>query len=247
MAPSRAWAGTLAAVILAEFEVHHSRVFSPTRRLSLGRRHLPLDPSPGFGPLLLGAIVAVGAEDLDDEDTEGIDRLMAQLEAGQRVVQPHLRNRLQTDQHGLGRSVGRLLGGGESLELDVEGMGSPLQMTLASVYAAGQFPLGVRHRAFEVLRKGLAWRGAIDRNLFSYLAGPEGPSWSALAFANPLQWAAELLGVDLDEDGRAERRSVQRAFGDMLRSVHPDHGAEAEHAARLIADLREARRILLDA
>src|SRR5580765_8202234 len=105
--------------VLAELEVFHSRAFSPTRRLALGRRELPVEPPPGFGPLLLGGIVAVGAED---------------LEAGRRIIQPRIRNRFQTDQHGLARTVGRLLGGGEQLEYDFDGNGSPLQMTLASIY-----------------------------------------------------------------------------------------------------------------
>ena len=46
-------------MLLAELEVFHNRPFSPTRRIALGRRNLPLDPPPGYGPLLLGAIAAV--------------------------------------------------------------------------------------------------------------------------------------------------------------------------------------------
>ena len=45
-------------VILAELEVFHSRPIAPTRRVALGRRHLPLHPAPGFGGILLGGIAA---------------------------------------------------------------------------------------------------------------------------------------------------------------------------------------------
>lgn len=42
------------------------------------------------------------------------------------------------------------------------------------------------------------------------------------------------------------RSEIQRAFRRQLRLTHPDHGAESAGAAGRIADLTEARRILLD-
>ena len=45
-------------MLLAELEVWHSRPFTPTRRVSLGHLVLPAEPPPGFGGLLLGAVVA---------------------------------------------------------------------------------------------------------------------------------------------------------------------------------------------
>ena len=42
---------------LAELEIYHSRPFAPTRRLSLGASNLPVDPAPGPGGILLGAVV----------------------------------------------------------------------------------------------------------------------------------------------------------------------------------------------
>ena len=38
-------------VILAEFDVWHTRPVAPTRRVALGDDHLKLDPAPGFGLL----------------------------------------------------------------------------------------------------------------------------------------------------------------------------------------------------
>ena len=43
-------------MLLAELEVWHSRPVTPTRRVSLGHLVLPVDPTPGFGGLLLGAV-----------------------------------------------------------------------------------------------------------------------------------------------------------------------------------------------
>lgn len=233
-------------MILAEVEVFHSRAFSPTRRLALGRVLVPVDPPPGFGSLLLGGIVAVGAEELEDDDHRALLGLMGQLERGERVVQPRLRNRFQVDHQGLARTVARLEGDGEKLALDFEGNGSPLQMALAATYAAGGVARAARPRAFDVLRTALRWRGAIDERLFTVLAGASGSprGWQA-GFGDPTGWALELLGMD--GDGRPHRREVQRRFRQLLREAHPDHGADSDDAAARIADLTEARRILLGA
>jgi hypothetical protein len=229
--------------VLAELEVFHSRAFSPTRRLALGRRELPVEPPPGFGPLLLGGIVAVGAEDLDADDEEALLGLMAELEAGRRIIQPRIRNRFQTDQHGLARTVGRLLGGGEQLEYDFDGNGSPLQMTLVSIYAAGQVPMAVRPRVFEVLRKAMHWRGPIGPALITHLSGRHGAPTSVAAYTDPNQWAMDLLG--LGDVPTASKREIQRRFRRLVRDAHPDHGAQSEGAAQRIAELTEARRILI--
>ena len=44
-------------MLLAELEVWHSRPTTPTRRVALGHLVLPTDPAPGFGGLLLGAVI----------------------------------------------------------------------------------------------------------------------------------------------------------------------------------------------
>ena len=61
-----------------------------------------------------------------------------------------------------------------------------------------------------------------------------------------MQWALGVLGLT---DGVAvavpDRDDVQRQFRDLLRVAHPDHGGAIDGAAQRIADLTEARRILL--
>jgi curved DNA-binding protein CbpA len=42
-----------------------------------------------------------------------------------------------------------------------------------------------------------------------------------------------------------ERDEVQRRFRRLVRAAHPDHGAASLGAAERIAELTEARRILL--
>ena len=58
-------------MLLAELEVWHSRPVTPTRRVSLGNLILPVDPTPGFGGLLLGAVVAAHLDDILDEVEAG--------------------------------------------------------------------------------------------------------------------------------------------------------------------------------
>ena len=52
-------------MLLAEFEIFHSRPIAPTRRLALGRLLLPVEPTPGFGGILLGAVLAVHIAEVD--------------------------------------------------------------------------------------------------------------------------------------------------------------------------------------
>jgi hypothetical protein len=247
-------------VILAELEVFHSRPYAPTRRIALGRRNLPTEPA--FGPLLLSGVVAMAAAEIDPELGPDLERLLFQLDTGERVVQPRLRHRFQTDHHGLARSRAYLVGRDGSLDFDVDGFGSPLQLTLAATYAAGQLKPEVRHRAFAMIRKAVRWRGPIDHELIAHLAGGDRPpAWSAVALVDPLRWALETLGFDVDEFGierdranairrddggeRPTRRDVQRRYRQALRQAHPDHGGDTADAAARIGDLAQARKILL--
>ena len=59
----------------------------------------------------------------------------------------------------------------------------------------------------------------------------------------PHHWALELLG--LPTDGTAPKKEIQRRFRRLLRDAHPDHGADSAVAAQRIAELTEARRILI--
>ena len=58
------------------------------------------------------------------------------------------------------------------------------------------------------------------------------------------QWARELLGLGV-KSASPSKREIQRRFRRLVRDAHPDHGAESEGAAQRIAELTEARRILL--
>ena len=228
-------------MVLAELEVVHSRPIAPTRRVALGELHLPTEPAPGFGPVLLGAVVAAHIEALDPDLHDELSRLMVDVERGRRIAQPRLRHRFQADRVGLLRSTHRLHGRGELLEVEVEDRGAPVQQVLAAVYAVGTFPLAERHAAMDVVRRGMRWRGEIGDRLLAHLSGRAG--WRSLPpSADPLDWALGVFGIVAPP---ADRKVVQQRFRELLRDAHPDHGGRSDSAAARIAELAEARRILL--
>lgn len=232
-------------MIVAELEVFHSRPIAPTRRLALGERDLPVTPAPGFGGILLGGIVAAYMPVLDPDLFDDLDRLSRQLEAGLRIPQPRLRHRLQVDRVGLQRSVHELRGDGEELAFEIADRGAPAHHVLAAVYAAGDLPVGPRSRVMEAIRKAMRWSGEIDGSLVAHLSGlARHHEWSVEAHRDPIGWALTVLELAAASQ-RPGRRAIQRQFRDLVRAAHPDHGGDRDEAADRLAELSEARRILL--
>ncbi|MEO6318861.1 MAG: J domain-containing protein [Acidimicrobiales bacterium] len=235
-------------MILAELEVFHSRPIAPTRRVALCRLNLPITPAPGFGGLLLGGVVAGHIEALDPDLFDDLHRLTLQLQEGTRVPQPRLRHRFQQDRIGLTRSTHRLVGEGEDLAFELESeKGAPAQHILAAVYAAGQLPLTARARVMDTIRKGMRWTGPLDHTFIAHLSGLDrSRDWSTAAFRDPVRWALGVLDLgQVEVVAVPGRDDIQRQFRELLRVAHPDHGGDADEAAQRIADLTEARRILL--
>ena len=240
-------------MLLAELEIFHSRPIAPTRRISIGRAWLPGSQDgtgPGFGSLLLGGVCARFGPGLSHDLLGEVVELVHQLEQGRSVAQPRLRNRLQRDRVGLTRSRQRLYGGdrsGPEDELVCEFDGSratPSQLVLGAAYAAGLAAPLVRGEALRAVRRGLAWRGEVGPALFSYLASGQQSPRPARAIADPVGWALEILGFDREVEMPA-RAAVRQGFREALRAAHPDLGAVEAEAADRIAELSEARRILL--
>lgn len=231
-------------MVLAELEIWHSRPIAPTRRVALGRRHLPCDPAPGFGGLLLGGIVAAHLGDLDADYTGELARLVDDLGAGRRIPQPRLRHRFQVDRIGLARSSHRLLARGEQVEFDFDTQGSAAAQILGAVYAGGQIDSLHRDGVVESLRRSLRWSGPVGQSFVTHLTGSVGTRlWSGDGAGHPSSWALGVLGFDGEPS--PARGEVQRRFRSLVRSAHPDHGGASAAAAQRISELNEARRILL--
>lgn len=233
-------------MIVAELEVCHSRAIAPTRRIALGVRNLPTNPDPGAGGLLLAGIVAHTAARVEPDLREGLYLLIEQLAEGQRVVQPRVRHRFQADRIGLLSSVHRLVGNDGVLEFDfAEETSLPVQQALGAVYAAASLPEEQRPSIFEAILRALLWVGDVNQRFISQVMGGREASVAQLASWNdPMVWALELLGLEPGADATS-KRLVQRSFRAKVRDAHPDHGGGDAEAAKRIADLTEARRILL--
>lgn len=228
-------------MLLAELEVFHTRPAVPTRRVALGNLVLPVDPAPGFGGLLLGAVVANHIVGVDHDLHADVRRLIRQVERNERVVQPRLRHRFQVDRHGLAVSRHRMLGEGEDVEFDFATTGSPLAQVLGAVYAVERLELASRRVVAPVIEKAIAWRGPIGPALIAHLAGSTSTALASLA--DPMAWARGVLGFPADATD-ISKRDITKQYRRRMRDIHPDHGGAAHDAGKAILDLNEARRIL---
>ncbi len=230
-------------MLLAELEVWHSRPVTPTRRVSLGHLVLPVDPTPGFGGLLLGAVIAAHLPDVDEELVPDVHRLLDQVSRGERVVQPRLKHRYQVDRHGLAVSVHRLEGEGDSVRFSLNPQGSPLAQVLGAIYAVERLTPRGAPRAEPVAAQGDALarrdRSVVhrqSRRLRRFDVGDDG---------GPEGVGAGAVGLP---DGH--RQGHQEGSDDTV----PDRGcarcirttaANEDVAGQEIERLGEARRILL--
>lgn len=232
-------------VALAELELFCSRPHAPTRRVALGQSHLPCEPTPGFGGVLLGGVVARFVAEIDEELIPDVKALTHDLETGRRVPQPRLRFRLQVDTVGLDAVSHRLVGNGDVLAFEFDDRGAPEQQILGAVYAAAALTPSLRRPIMTIIRRAITWGGPIGPELIASLSGFRGAVLSSRrAVGDPVQWALSCLGLPTARSAPSPKE-VQRNYRERLREVHPDHGAEVEGAAQRIAELSEARRILI--
>ncbi len=70
---------------------------------------------------------------------------------------------------------------------------------------------------------------------------PDAAKWAGIP--SERRWAMEVLG--LRADMKVDRTDIQKRFRRLLRTAHPDHGGEHVGAAERIAELTEARELLL--
>jgi hypothetical protein len=211
--------------------------------VALGTLVLPVDPPPGFGGLLLGAIVAQHLPGVDPDLVPDVRRLIDEVDRGDRVVQPRLRHRYQVDRHGLSHSRHRLVGSGDDVEFDFAATGSDLAQVLGAIYAVERLDPTSRRLIAPLLRKATRWRGPIGPALIAHLAGSQAQELSSLA--DPLAWALAVLGFPPDSE-RPSSREVTKSYRTRMRAVHPDHGGDRATASKEILDLNAARRILTD-
>ncbi len=248
-------------MVLAELNVRHTRRHMPTRRVALGDTYLPT-AGAAFGAVLLGAVVAEHLPELDDEQREVLPRLVHDAADGLSVPRIAMRYRLQTDTHGLDCSRHRILREHGEVVLELDRHGRPDPQVIGAVMAAAAMRPTSRRVAGRTIAAALRNPGVLPegmtiRRLLHGLPGlaPYAPGTSAPT-ANgdgdgerwrgvpaEQRWAMEVLGLGA---GMAlDPRDVRARFRRLVRLAHPDHGASGEGAAERLAELAEARAVLL--
>jgi hypothetical protein len=219
-----------------------------------------------YGAVLLGAVISEFVGGLDEEQQELLPRFVRDARKGDLdVPRIALRYRLQTDIHGLDRSRHRFLAepGRVVIEIDVHGHSAPQVIgALMAAAAMGSTSRAIAFRAVDatLARPGELPEGVEIRRLLQGVPGaappPPGSNSAGTASTGSFdpglwrnvpaerRWAMEVLG--LHADTVVERTDVQRRFRRLLRVAHPDQGGTSRGAAERIAELREARELLLD-
>ena len=252
-------------MILAELNIRHTRRHMPTRRVALDASYLPMSGS-AYGAALLAAVVAENIEGLDDEQVELLPRFMKSALDGFSVPRIGLRYRLQTDVHGLDLSRHRLLEDAGVLVAELDVHAAPAPQVIGSIMAAAAMGPTTRRKALRAIDAAIAQPGVIPepflvRRLLHGVpserppmaaSGPVGPingvilpdaaKWAGVP--SERRWAMEVLG--LGADMKVDRTDIQKRFRRLLRTAHPDHGGESVGAAERIAELTEARELLLE-
>jgi hypothetical protein len=233
-------------MLLAEFEIRHSRPVAPTRRVAIGRVLLPTEPAPGWGPVLLGGIVAANLPELDPEFLPGLWDLVDDLEAGGRIAQPRLRYRFQRDTVGLDRSTHTLTGEGEHVWFDLDTHAMPEVNALGAIYAAADLAKGVdtsSSHVYRVLRKAMRWEHALGPDFVAHLLGDDAAFSRWRALPTDVRWALKLLGFGPND--HPDKSLIQTRFRDAVWESHPDRGGDPDLASQRMTELTQARRLLL--
>lgn len=250
-------------MLLAELNIRHTRRHMPTRRVALDDVYLPTSGA-AYGGVLLGSVVSEFAPELDDEQRELIPRLLHDAREGLAVPRIALRYRLQTDRHGLDRSRHRIVGESAAdgasarvvLELDCHSRADP--QVIGAVMAAAALPSSARSAGLTAIehalrRPSLPDGMAVTRmyegvpGLAPFAPGAAVPGtngdnqWQGVP--SERRWAMEVLGLRAGMD--VDRADVVARFRRLVRLAHPDHGATGDGAAERLAELAEARELLL--
>jgi hypothetical protein len=255
-------------VLLAELNIRHTRRHMPTRRVAVDDGYLPTSGA-AFGGVLIGAVLAECVPGLDEEQVDALGRLVRVAKRGKLTVpRIALRYRLQRDTHGLDLSRHRITSAAVErgsvrpvLELDLHAAPSP--QVIGALIAGSRLPSSGRSIVFRFVEAAIARPGVLPEGLevrrrFQGLPGmrPPGPGTTTTAGAtfgrgadewagvpSERRWAMEVLGLQV---GHAiERHDVQQRFRRLIRLAHPDHGGQSTGAAERLAELAEARELLL--
>ena len=215
---------------------------APTRRVAVVTAS-STDPAPGPGGLLLGAVLARFAPDLDKDTRKEMLVLMREIERGDRIGQP----RHSASPAGSHRAQpqpspsARDPMGCSSRWRPTRGRGT---VGLAAVCACAKIPDSQRSTVVDVLRKA-SMDGPGGPGLIDHLVGAEIAMRFGVVRSTSLPTPCSGRSTSSVSTVMASRRRAVKRYRALLRDAHPDHGADDDEAADQIAELSRAREILL--
>lgn len=241
--------GTIPLVILAELVLRHTRQSSPTRRVAVERFAHPEDSAMRAPGLLLGGVVVAHLPLLDASLYERYGTLLDELGRGMGMPARALRYRVQTDIIGLDRSQHRLSLSGEQAILEIDRHGPSTPQVVGALTAVSSLRGQRRRSAISLMRKARSVEWTTPAEVLDALMAGADPELLSVrrqeGITREEERALEVLGFGLWE--RPTRTQVLAAFRRTARGIHPDHGAESEGAGARMAELAQARRLLLAA
>ena len=254
-------------MLLAELNIRHTRRHMPTRRVAVDHGYLPTSGA-AFGGVLIGAVVAECVPGLDEEQTDALARL---VDVAKRGSSPCPASRSATACSATPTASTCRVTASPAPRSSRIAAARPRArparpagaQVIGALMAASQLPASGRSVAFRFVDAALARPGVLPEGLevrrrYHGLPGmrPPGPAPPPRSgrgradgprrlggVPSERRWAMEVLGL---QAGHAiERDDVQRRFRRLVRLAHPDHGGESVGAAERMAELSEAREVLL--
>lgn len=253
--------------MLSELEACHSRPVSPTRRVALGKRHLP----QGYGPLLLSCIAGWYSLDQDEDFYSDAATLLRHIKHKSPIAQPHLRHRFQVDlvglsrsTHGLRRSKAKNRTSSSGLEFVSEvKTSSAVPHVLCAMYATGSLSGAMHQESCRLIEEALRWakkrslsevdasamsrKKLVERDelLFYLMLGLplENGTLAGERHAS-WDWAMDVLEFTESDEANLTLQQIENRYRQLLKVAHPDRGGNAKSAPSRIANLAKARKIL---
>ena len=257
-------------MLLAELNIRHTRRHMPTRRVAVDDGYLPTS-GPAFGGVLIGAVIAEHVPGLDEEQ---LDALAPPGRRARATASPCRASRCGTGSRptptgstspGTASPAPTSRPGSLRPILELDRHGPPAPQVIGALMAASRAPaVGPPHRVPLRRRRASPAPACCPRASRSGACtracpgcGPPRPGAAHRARRSAASTGRRVARACRRSGGgrwrcsgstpacTIERDDVQRRFRRLVRLAHPDHGASSAGAAERIAELAEARELLL--
>ena len=96
---------------------------------------------------------------------------------------------------------------------------------------------------FRVMRKALEWDKPLGLDFVAHVLGDDAAFSRWRALPTDVRWALKLLNFGPND--APDRTNIQLRFREAVWAAHPDRGGDIGDAGQRMAELTQARRLLL--